>query len=65
MIRNLVLDLLGLILTIGAAMYVGRLTGGYFGLRAGFWVGLIAGFLAGFFAAWVVRSVWGRFIILE
>jgi len=61
MIRNLALDIIGLLLTLSAAMYVGRLAGGYFGLRAGFWFGLMAGFLGGFVAAWAVRSVWGRF----
>ena len=60
MIRNLALDLLGLALTMGAAMYAGRLAGGYFGIRAGLWAGLFAGFAGGFAAAWAVRSVWGR-----
>ena len=60
MTRNLILDILGPLFTMGAAMYVGRLAGGYFGIRAGFWIGLLAGFLGGFLAAWMVRSVWGR-----
>jgi hypothetical protein len=60
MTRNLILDLLGLLFTMGAAMYVGRLAGGYFGFRAGFWVGLLAGFVGGFLAAWLVRSAWGK-----
>jgi hypothetical protein len=63
MIRNLSLDIIGLLLTMGTAMYVGRLAGGYFGLHAGFWIGLLAGFLGGFAAAWGVRSVWGRWVI--
>ena len=62
MVRNLVLDLIGLLVTMGAAMYVGRLAGGYFGIRAGFWIGLLAGFLGGFLAAWMVRSVWGKLV---
>lgn len=64
MIRNLALDIIGLLLTMGVAMYVGRLAGVYFGLRSGFWFGLIAGFLGGFGAAWAVRSAWGRLVAL-
>ena len=64
LIRNLALDLLGLLLTMGAALYMGRLAGGYFGIRVGFWVGLFAGFLVGFLAAWVIRSIWGRLVAL-
>ena len=62
MIRNMALDLVGLLLTMGVAMYAGWLAGGYFGLRVGFWHGMIAGFLGGFGAAWVVRSIWGRLV---
>ncbi len=62
MTRNLILDLLGLLLTMGAAMYAGRLAGGYFGIHAGFWIGLLAGFVGGFLAAWMVRSVWGKLV---
>jgi predicted MFS family arabinose efflux permease len=58
--RNLALDLLGLGLTIGAAMYAGQLAGAYFGLRAGLWAGLLAGLAAGFLAAWVARFAWER-----
>ncbi|MGD8405950.1 MAG: hypothetical protein PVJ21_20005 [Anaerolineales bacterium] len=60
MIRNLSFDILGFLLTMGTAMYVGRLAGGYVGLHNGFWIGLLAGFLGGFAAAWTVRAVWGR-----
>ena len=62
MTRNLILDLLGLLLTMGAAMYVGRLAGGYFGFHAGFWIGLLAGFVGGFLAAGMVRSMWGKLV---
>ena len=65
MIRTLTFDLLGLVLTIAAAMYIGRLAGGYFGLRAGFWFGLLAGFIGGFMAAWTIRLAWGRLVVLE
>jgi len=56
--RSLALDLLGLGLTIGAAMYAGQLAGAYVGLRAGLWAGLVAGFACGFLAAWGIRFVW-------
>ena len=61
--RNLAFDIISLLLTMGAAMYVGRLAGGYFGLRTGFWFGMLAGFLGGFVAAWMVRAVFGRLIV--
>jgi hypothetical protein len=62
MTRNLILDLFGLLFTMGAAMYIGRLAGAYFGIHNGFWIGLLAGFLGGFLAAWMVRSVWGKLV---
>lgn len=62
MVRNLGFDLLGLLLTMGVAMYAGRLAGGYLGLHAGFWIGLLAGFLGGFLGAWMARSVWGKLV---
>ena len=64
MVRNLGIDLLGLLLTMVTAMYCGQLAGGYFSLRAGFWFGLLAGFLGGFAAAWLVRSAWGKLVPL-
>ena len=63
MIRNVALDLLGFLLTMGAAMYAGRIAGQYFGLQAGIWAGLLAGFAVGFLAAWAVRSAWGRLVL--
>lgn len=63
MVRNLTLDILGFLLTMGAAMYAGGMAGGYLGLRAGLWIGLLAGFAGGFLAAWVVRSSWGKLVL--
>ena len=60
MIRNILRDLLGLVFTMGAAMYVGRSAGNYFGLKNGFWAGLAAGFAGGFTAAWCVQILWRR-----
>jgi hypothetical protein len=59
-VRSLALDLLGLGLAIGAAMYTGQQAGTYVGLRAGLWAGLAAGFACGFLAAWGVRFAWER-----
>jgi hypothetical protein len=63
MIRNLTLDILGFLLTMGAAMYAGGMAGGYLGLQTGIWFGLLAGFAGGFLAAWVVRSAWGKLVL--
>ena len=45
--RNTALDLVGLALTMGAAIWLGRLAGGY------------AGMGAGFIGAWSIGRVWG------
>jgi hypothetical protein len=63
MVRNLTLDILGFLLTMGAAMYAGGMAGGYLGLRAGLWIGLLAGLAGGFLAAWLVRSMWGKLVL--
>jgi hypothetical protein len=60
MVHNLSLDLIGLLLTMAAAIFVGGQAGHWAGVRTGLWTGLAAGFLVGFLAAWIVRSVWGR-----
>jgi len=62
MVRELILDLFGLLLMMGSSLYAGRLTGGYVSLHASIWLGVPAGFATGFVAAWIVRSVWGRFV---
>ena len=63
MMRNMSLDLIGLLFTMAAAIYAGGQAGGWAGLRLGLWAGLAVGFLAGFIAAWVVRSLWGKVAI--
>ena len=60
MMRTLFLDLIGLFLTMAAAIFAGGQAGGWAGMRSGLWAGLGAGFLVGFLAAQIVRSVWGR-----
>ena len=60
MTRNISLDLIGLAVTMAAAIYAGGQAGGWAGMRIGLWAGLAAGFFAGFLAAWAMRSLWGR-----
>ena len=62
MTRNLTRDVLGLSLAISAAIFAGGLAGQWAGMQAGLWAGLGAGFAVGFLAAWLVRSVWGRWV---
>jgi hypothetical protein len=49
--RNVLLDILGLLLTIAAASYLGGLAGMQLGTSCGLWIGLIAGMLVAFLAA--------------
>jgi hypothetical protein len=65
MIRNMSLDLIGLLLTMAAAIYAGGQAGGWAGLRLGLWAGLAVGFATGFLAAWVVRSLWGKVAVIK
>jgi len=56
--RNVLLDILGLLLAIGAAMYLGGMAGTRLGTSFGMWAGLIAGIGFAFLAAWGVRKLW-------
>jgi hypothetical protein len=66
--RNTFLDLLGLALTMGAAIWLGRMAGGYAGQAVGITstalsarvAGILAAMLAGFAGALVAGRVWGR-----
>jgi hypothetical protein len=60
--RNVLLDLLGLLLTIAAASYLGGAAGTRLGESLGLWVGLITGIIIGFLAAWLVRKLWSRLV---
>jgi hypothetical protein len=67
-VRNTFLDLLGLALTMGAAIWLGRWAGGYAGHVVGIesgqtWgmiAGIVAGMGAGFAGALMAGRVWGR-----
>ena len=58
--RNTALDLLGLALTMGAAMWLGRLAGNYAGTSWGMLAGIIAGMAVGFGIAFLAQKVWGK-----
>ena len=64
MARNISIDIVGLLLTMAAAIFAGGQAGQWAGMRTGLWTGLAAGFLVGFLAAQVVRSLWGRVVKL-
>ena len=55
-LRNTALDLLGL----GAAMWLGRLAGGYAGQNWGMLAGILAGVIVGFISAFLVQRIWGK-----
>ena len=58
-IRNTIIDLLGLVLIMGLAMWLGRLAGGYAGANWGMLAGIVAGIAVGFSAAFLVQRIWG------
>ena len=60
--RNVLLDLLGLLLAIAAASYLGGMAGIWFATSSGLWIGLFGGIVIAFLAAWSVRKVWDRLI---
>jgi len=60
-IRNILLDILGLLLTIGAASYLGGMAG-VWASNYGLWTGFAVGMIIGFAGALGVRSIWGRML---
>ncbi len=59
-LRNTVLDLLGLALTMGVAMWLGRLAGGYAGQNWGMLAAIVVGIAVGFGVALLVHKLWGK-----
>ena len=59
--RNSIIDLLGLALVMGTAVWLGKLTGTYIGLAWGNLLGIVAAMAVGFIAAFLVGKVWGKF----
>jgi uncharacterized membrane protein len=59
-VRNTIIDLLGLALVMGAAVWFGRLTGFYVG---GVWdnvAGIVVAMIVGATVAFMVKKVWGK-----
>jgi hypothetical protein len=61
--RNVLLEVLGLLLTMAAASYLGGAAGTRMGLSYGMWAGLAAGIACGFLVAWLVRRLWARAVM--
>ena len=59
-VRNTIIDLLGLALVMGAAVWFGRLTGTYVGLAWGNVLGVVAAMIVGFAVAFLVKNVWEK-----
>ena len=59
LVRSILLDLLGLLLAVGAGTYLGGRAGIWAG-SYGPWTGIAAGINIGFAAAFGMKSLWGR-----
>ncbi len=59
-VRNTIIDLLGLALIMGSAVWLGRLTGTYVGLAWGNLLGIVVAMAVGFIAAFLVGKGWGK-----
>ena len=60
--RNLTLGILGLLLTLTMASYLGSIVGQWTMARVGLWAGLAAGMMVGFAGAWAVRRAVERLL---
>ena len=58
--RHSAIDLLGLALVMGAAVWLGRLTGIYIGLVWGNVLGIVVAMVVGFVVAFLVKKVWEK-----
>ena len=59
-LRNTFIDLLGLTLVMGLAIFFGRLAGDYVGTNLGVFMGIIAGMAVAFGVAFGFRTLWGK-----
>ncbi|RLE45144.1 hypothetical protein DRJ25_06060, partial [Candidatus Woesearchaeota archaeon] len=57
-VRNTIIDLLGLALIMGSAVWFGRLAGTYIGLAWGNVLGIVVAVAVGFIAAFIVGKIW-------
>jgi uncharacterized membrane protein len=62
-ISNVLVDLLGLIITIFIATYLGGMAGAW-ASQYGVWAGLVVGLVIGFASAWGVRKLWAIFLAM-
>ena len=58
--RNTAIDLLGLSLVMGLAVWMGRFAGNYAGQSWGILAGIIVGMAVGFGVAFLVQKIWGK-----
>ena len=61
-LRNTIIDLLGLALVMGAAIWLGSLTGAYTGTALGNIPGIVAAMLVGFAMAFIAWKLWEEVI---
>ncbi len=61
-LRNTIIDLLGLGLVMGAAVWLGSLTGAYAGTALGSIPGIVAAMLVGFAVAFIAGKLWEEVI---
>ena len=61
-LRNTIIDLLGLGLVMGAAVWLGSLTGAYVGTAWGNIPGIVAAMLVGFAVAFIAGKLWEEVI---
>ncbi len=61
-IRNILVDMIGLLLTIAVASFLGRMTALSLGKSLQTWMALIAAIAVAFLAGWAVRAVWNRLL---
>ena len=61
-LRNTIIDLLGLALVMGAAIWLGSLTGAYAGTALGNIPGIVAAMLVGFAVAFIAWKLWEEVI---
>ncbi|MBT3322326.1 MAG: hypothetical protein HN392_08590 [Anaerolineae bacterium] len=62
-LRNTFIDLLGLMLVMGLAIFLGRLVGAYAGASWGIFAGIIVGMAVGFGVAFLIQKIWGKITI--
>ena len=60
-VRNILLDILGFLLIIGAASYLGKSAGMYTSAY-GIWIGMAVGMMVGFAGSMGARKLWAKMV---